>query len=731
VGALLAGPLAAAALALPAAASAAVFQVTNATDPGSGTCSPGNCSLRDAISVADGSAGNTVLVPPGTYTLSAGALALTNGMQIVGTSGAALTTISGNGATQIIKISGTTGAVSITGITFTKARGTEVAEGSAITDLGTLLTLSEDVFVRNTASSFGGAAFGAVAARGAGSSLTVVRSRFIANAAGGEGGGGPQDGFGVGGGIAFQGSGALQVNESVFLENTAGGNGGAGPMSGEGLGGAILAGGSGPAAVSNSAFGADRAGGNGGFGESSGRGQGGAIEFAGGAPTATLAVTGSVFSGNQAGGGSGPGSSSGEGSGGAITALREGTASLTNDTIAANSVGGPIGAVAGGGTLGGGLSTSIAVSVLNSTIDGNAVIGAGIGGNIEVLAGSLSLENTIVAFGSAASAPNCGGTVTSTGHNLESSTPSQCGLSSALGDVIGANPLLAPLQFNGGPTQTQDLLAGSPAIDAGNNNGCAATDQRGIARSLGAACDIGAYEVVPPTVITGPAGAVGATTASVTGTVTANTADASVRFQLGTSTAYGMQSSIQHVGGLTPAPVSASFAGLSPNTTYHYRALASSTDGASFGRDQTFTTGPTTPVITNPTQSHGAWRAGGKLAHLSRSKKKAPVGTTFSFLINEQATVTFTFNHRVSGRRVGGKCVAHTRRNTKHTSCKRTATAGALSFAAHSGKNKVVFQGRLSHAKMLKPGRYTVVMTATSVNGLHSSPVSLSFTIVR
>jgi len=39
------------------------------------------------------------------------------------------------------------------------------------------------------------------------------------------------------------------------------------------------------------------------------------------------------------------------------------------------------------------------------------------------------------------------------------------------------------------------LLPGSVAINAGNNASCAATDQRGIARPQGAACDIGAYEL--------------------------------------------------------------------------------------------------------------------------------------------------------------------------------------------------------------------------------------------
>jgi hypothetical protein len=58
-----------------------------------------------------------------------------------------------------------------------------------------------------------------------------------------------------------------------------------------------------------------------------------------------------------------------------------------------------------------------------------------------------------------------------------------------------SDPLLAPLADNGGPTLTHGLLAGSPAIDAGNNAAALATDQRGRSRVSGAAADIGAFEV--------------------------------------------------------------------------------------------------------------------------------------------------------------------------------------------------------------------------------------------
>src|SRR5699024_7389733 len=63
-------------------------------------------------------------------------------------------------------------------------------------------------------------------------------------------------------------------------------------------------------------------------------------------------------------------------------------------------------------------------------------------------------------------------------------------------DTISADPMLGPLQDNGGPTPTHALLPGSPAVDAGNNSRNNEFDQRGpgFARSFGAAPDIGAFE---------------------------------------------------------------------------------------------------------------------------------------------------------------------------------------------------------------------------------------------
>src|SRR5262249_28196708 len=131
---------------------------------------------------------------------------------------------------------------------------------------------------------------------------------------------------------------------------------------------------------------------------------------------------------------------------------------------------------------------------------------------------AVTLRNNILAANVANGAPNnCVAALTSGGGNLEDTAPSQCGLTGP-GDRAGVSPLLGGIGNNGGPTLTQQLLAGSPAIDAGTGSGCPSTDQRGVARPIGGACDIGAYELATPSAATGAASAIKTTSATVGGT---------------------------------------------------------------------------------------------------------------------------------------------------------------------------------------------------------------------
>jgi len=168
---------------------------------------------------------------------------------------------------------------------------------------------------------------------------------------------------------------------------------------------------------------------------------------------------------------------------------------VTNATLSGNSVG-PGGAYQRpcSGTAPSGDRSALAAgggrtTVLYSTIAGNA-------DGIVAASGTVTLGGTIVA--GSTSGPNCTGTINETsGYNLDSGT--SCGFSLP-SDITGTEPSLGPLASNGGPTQTQALQPGSPAIDHGGTSaaGCPATDQRGQGRpdepGDGGACDIGAYE---------------------------------------------------------------------------------------------------------------------------------------------------------------------------------------------------------------------------------------------
>ena len=151
---------------------------------------------------------------------------------------------------------------------------------------------------------------------------------------------------------------------------------------------------------------------------------------------------------------------------------------------------------------GGGILSEDATSILNSTLHINHAF---LGGAIWHQAGTMEATNSIFSFslepGSITPALNCDGFLLfSNGHNL--STDASCNLNGA-SDLPSTNPQLGSLADNGGPTQTNAPLAGSPAIDAGDNSVCPTTDQRGFPRPVdggsgSAICDIGAVEIPEP-----------------------------------------------------------------------------------------------------------------------------------------------------------------------------------------------------------------------------------------
>ena len=186
-----------------------------------------------------------------------------------------------------------------------------------------------------------------------------------------------------------------------------------------------------------------------------------------------LFMTGSTVSGNQA-----------TGSGGGIYQ----TGNELQVIIGASTVSGNTATDTGGGIYSAGV-----LSVLRSTIAGNS---ARSGGGIYNAFGPVGITDTIVTAGSTGGA--CGN-VQSVTSSYNISTDATC-LFTGTGDRQNVNPLLGPLQNNGGQTNTHALLAGSPAIGTANPDPaqCTGTDQRGITRPQQGTCDIGAFEYVPP-----------------------------------------------------------------------------------------------------------------------------------------------------------------------------------------------------------------------------------------
>jgi hypothetical protein len=289
----------------------------------------------------------------------------------------------------------------------------------------------------------------------------------------------------------------------------------------------------GTATISTSTFSGNVAG----TGSKKGSGYGGAIANLG-----TLTLTDSTLSGNAGatGAAGNPGAPGGNGGG---LYQGGGTATLTGDTVSGNSSGNggpgifcqPCFSYGGPGGTGGGIYSVATLNLTSTTVSGNTVgVGGanapplngsgppGIGGGVAIGGGSatllyatvadnsdgiwthngtITLGGTIVADSTGTNdrtAHNCTGTITeSTGFNLDSGTTCKFSLPT---DITRQEPLLAALAANGGPTMTQALQAGSPAIDHGGTaaSGCPSTDQRGLPRPDEAAdngsCDIGGYE---------------------------------------------------------------------------------------------------------------------------------------------------------------------------------------------------------------------------------------------
>jgi hypothetical protein len=556
---------------------------------------------------------------------------------------------------------------------------------------------------------------------------------------------------GAGGGLAVQGTAVLRTS---LVRANATGSGGAGGTGFGGSGGNGQVAGSGGGDGGTGGLGRGGEGGNGGFG-------GGlyAVPGINGDPgPGILSVSASTVTGNATGaggaGGTGygaPGGSAGTGAGGAggngyqgnggsggygatsyqysITTLFVAHVTLLGSTLVDNRVSAvvpPAGsATAGGG--GNGRTVGADGTVLAATPGHGGIytgaVGGTVAGSVLVNAVCTQVENASPATGSV-EYPYDGG----------------------CGGTVGDPRLSAVLGDHGGPTQTFALGAGSAAVDAAGapgGVGCTATDQRGVARPAGAACDAGAYERAAPGVVVGDVGSVTGSGAVLNAVVNPEAQASSARFVWGTTAAYGSAPvDVAVPAGLAGVPVSAAISGLEPGKVYHYAVVATNPDGTTTSADRTFTT--PSPAGGGANGGGGSRTSGGTAARprpvlgalrLSPATLRFGHGATITYTNSLAGRTTFTVQRRTRGLRAAGRgkrCGAIPRRRPKGArSCTRWVTvSGSFGHADAAGRNTVRWNGKL-RGRALRTGSYRLVATAVSSAGVAGAAVSRTFAVKR
>ncbi|WP_428305020.1 choice-of-anchor Q domain-containing protein [Lacipirellula sp.] len=500
------------------------FVVTSVADSGPGT-------LRDAITASVNNGAGADLIQFSTE-IDGGTINLTSFVNNVSAgstmAGASAFFISGSTSLVIDGFTGLSQGITIARNSASAFRLFDVSAGSSLTLQS--LTLSNGLaqgFAGGVAY-YGGAGGGSAGLGGAifnQGSLTILSSTITGNTAQGGAGGTTASGavrYGGGGGAGLGGPGAA-VSTQRYGGGGGGPNGGSGgtltagqPAGTGGFGGGGGGGGGTGTGTSYSNYYDGARGGFGGGGGGGGRlrGRGGVGGFGGGggaSPAQNNPIAGGFGAGNGGRKGLGGG---GAGMGGAIF-NNEGVVVITNSTITGNAaIGGnrgvsgsqPYGASAGSGLGGGLFNRNGTVTITNSTLSANTVTngdgGSGNGRSVFNVSdgagktGTANITNSILGQAGATavadfdSANNGGNAPINAGSN---NLMSNRGSFPVGGVIVATNPLLGPLQNNGGVTKTMAPLGGGPVLDAGIQSGAPTTDQRGQRRD--STPDIGSVEI--------------------------------------------------------------------------------------------------------------------------------------------------------------------------------------------------------------------------------------------
>jgi CSLREA domain-containing protein len=535
-----------AALLAPAAAQAAPFVVTQSTDAAADACDS-NCTLRDAITAANGNGqADTITFAPGVtgpIVLTQGELPINENQSLTITGpGRDALTISGNDASRIFNITAPAGpTISISGLTLT--HGSTTGSGGAISATGSAtLDLSDLSITQSHADSQGGGIYSV-------DDLAITRSTLSGNT-GSSGAGLYQSASG--------GTGSATVSDSSFTGNTATNNGGGIMSQGKYMtvtnstvsgntatnwGGGIAAAAKYGVDIKGSTVTGNTGGTGGGLGLSVG-----SIKYA------AARVTDTTISGNQGI----------HGAGVEIDGVSAGSKVILNRSTLSDNHGGD-------NSFGGGLlidyTTTGSIQLLDSTVSGNSATAGGgvsIGSdhNVQLIgsyndrSGSIDFDNSTIAGNTAAAhgggiylsdydsgSPSAkksasagitstivaGNTAGGAAQDLDRIDESTAGgfagafsLIRAPGDapltqhsvLIGVDPQLGALADHGGATKTMLPAGTSPVLDQGRSAEKVTVDQRGLDRVVdtglpnaadgGDGTDIGAVELAADQVVLPP-----------------------------------------------------------------------------------------------------------------------------------------------------------------------------------------------------------------------------------
>jgi hypothetical protein len=425
-------------------AHATTITVTNSNDSGPG-------SLRQAL--ADANDGDAIgFAVTGTISLTSGELVIDKNITISGPGSNSLTVRPlSQGSFRVFNVM-PSHSITIQGLTISFGYAGFAQGGGIYLDAHVTATIADCVLTNNFTGDIGGAIFID------GEMLTVLNSTITGNTAG------TSEHGGNGAGI-YSSAGTFTIIDSTISNNTAW----VGGISGGAGGGIVNV--NGTLEINNTTISGNLAG-----------VYGGGISGYG-----TMTITNSTISGNVAGF-TQPGET---GLGGGIS--NSGTLTMTNCTISGNSAHGST--FKGGGVGGGIYNGNGSADVSNSTLSGNQ---ADVHGG-SIYGGTFDIGNSILNGGSPENISTA--TVTSHGYNVCSDDGG--GFLNGPGDQINTDPMIGPLQDNGGPTLTHALLPSSPAINAGDPNFTPPpfNDQRGapFVRVFNGRIDIGSFEAqIPP-----------------------------------------------------------------------------------------------------------------------------------------------------------------------------------------------------------------------------------------